>query len=62
LLPRKNKNAGNADMPIDNGNTVRRTISLSRMADKILLDRVKKTGLKISTIIEQLLVKMGGEK
>jgi len=49
-------------MPIDNGNTVRRTISLSRMADKILLDRVKKTGLKISTIIEQLLVKIGGEK
>ena len=59
---RKNLNAGNAEMSVDNGNTVRRTISLSRMADKILLDRVKRTGLKISTIIEQLLVKMGGEK
>lgn len=42
-------------------NVVRRTISLSLRADKIL-QAMAKSGIKISTVIENLLIKSGDGK
>jgi post-segregation antitoxin (ccd killing protein) len=43
------------------GNVIRRTVSLSLAADRVLVEYAKKTGLKISTIIERAIMEMIGK-
>ena len=42
--------------------TFRRTISLSKKAEEILIAHAEKSGMKISTVIEKLLLKLGEKK